>query len=375
MRTGPIGTTLPALAALSLVMVGAGPPDGPSPQTRPYEILLTPIVDPAPILADHPEFVAPIEETARFEAPILVDDPGANLEVRAWRFSYNARGIIEVPNRLRGDRTAVVVVHPWGIDDGQGWVTPEPAGAAFQCTPVKNEVVLDHAREVVDPFLRAIRGRVGLVAYSLPGTEDPIRGKLYRSLRRSPTPGEREEGRGELAAALRSFSYRGEELPSGFPVSAETPTIDYLRRFPGLDAGPTYDPPGFWELPIPVMAPISVEPEDVVAYDGEGYGPLRDFLKAEGIRHILLAGYNTDMCVCSTTAGYENLRRDFDVFLVGDATIATFPANPRPSLATNAAVSFAALDLFITQVSWIRPMDATTSGGAAAGDSTGSDTP
>ena len=45
--------------------------------------------------------------------------------MRAWRFSYNARGIIEVPNRLRADRTAVIVVHPWGIDDGQGWNTPE----------------------------------------------------------------------------------------------------------------------------------------------------------------------------------------------------------------------------------------------------------
>jgi nicotinamidase-related amidase len=88
---------------------------------------------------------------------------------------------------------------------------------------------------------------------------------------------------------------------------------------------------------------------------------LRDFLNAQGITHVLLAGYNTDMCVCSTTAGYENLRRDFDVFLVGDATIATFPANPRPSLATNAAVSFAALDLLITQVSWIRPMSAIAS--------------
>ena len=64
--------------------------------------------------------------------------PRADLDVRAWRFSYNARGIIEVPNRLRADRTAVIVVHPWGIDDGQGWSTPEPAGVAFQCTPAKN---------------------------------------------------------------------------------------------------------------------------------------------------------------------------------------------------------------------------------------------
>src|SRR5690242_8978449 len=159
--------------------------------TRTYENRLTPIADPRPILADYPEFVEPVRETARFEAPVLVDDPGADLSVRAWRFSYNARGIVEVPNRLDARRTAVVVVHPWGIDDGQGWSTPEPAGVAFQCTPFKNRVVLDHAATVINPLLKALRGKVGLVAYSLPGTEDPIRRKLYRSVRGRPNAADR----------------------------------------------------------------------------------------------------------------------------------------------------------------------------------------
>ena len=74
---------------------------------RRYLNTLTPIKDPQPLLADFPEFVAPIVETRRYEAPILVDDPQADLSVRAWRFSYNARGIIELPNRLRADQTAV----------------------------------------------------------------------------------------------------------------------------------------------------------------------------------------------------------------------------------------------------------------------------
>jgi hypothetical protein len=347
--------------ALWVLCVAGAAPEDPTGKTRTYSNRLTPITDPRPILADFPQFVAPIEETARFEAPVLVDDPKADLEVRAWRFSYNARGIIEVPNHLRSDRTAIVVVHPWGIDDGQGWDTPEPAGAAFQCTPVKNAIALDHAKEVINPFLIAWRDRVGAVVYSLPGTEDPIRAKLYRSVRSTPTPDDRAEGERELTATLRSFSYQGSALPEQIDVSTDTPTIDYFRAFRGLDAGPTYDPPGFWNLPIPVMKPIDVASDDVVIYDGEGYDLLRELLQSQGIRHVLLAGYNTDMCVCSTTAGYENLRKDFNVFLIGDATLATFPANPRPSLATNAAVSFAALDLFITQVSWIRPRDITHS--------------
>src|SRR5438034_2265092 len=104
---------------------------------RIYQNRPSPIPHPKPLLADHPEFVEPIRETARFESPALVDDVDADLEVRAWRFSYNARGIIEVPNRLRAADTAIIVVHPWAIDDGQGWTTPEPAGVAFACTPEK----------------------------------------------------------------------------------------------------------------------------------------------------------------------------------------------------------------------------------------------
>jgi hypothetical protein len=67
------------------------------------------------------------------------------------------------------------------------------------------------------------------------------------------------------------------------------------------------------------------------------------------------------MCVCSTTAGYKNLQQNFDVFLLGDATIATFPGHPTPRFATTSAVSFAALNLFITQVSWVRPVIASAS--------------
>ena len=42
------------------------------------------------------------------------------------------------------------------------------------------------------------------------------------------------------------------------------------------------------------------------------------------------------------------------VFLVGDATLATFPANETPQYATNAHVSFASLNQLITQVSWVQ---------------------
>jgi hypothetical protein len=345
------------VAVVGVALAGAAhAAAGEDSSTRVYENRLKPIVDPRPILADFPQFVEPVREVTRFEAPMLIDDPGADMEVRAWRFSYNARGIIEVPNRLRADRTAVIVVHPWGIDDGQGWRTPEPAGVAFQCTPAKNKIVLDHAATVINPFLKSLRSKVRVVAYSLPGTEDSIRKKIYRSFRGQPGEIERQQGRSELKSKLASFPYHGQAIPTSLAVSADQPTINYFKQFPGLDAGKAYEGLGFWELPIPVMNSIDVDLRDVVIYDGEGYPSLRGFLKTQGVRHVLLAGYNTDMCVCSTTAGYKNLAQDFDVFLVGDATIATFPAQPTPRFATTSSVCFAALNLFITQVSWVRPI-------------------
>ena len=321
---------------------------------RIYENKLTPIADPRPLLADHPEFIEPVREPARYEAPLLVQDKDADLQVRAWRFSYNARGIIEMPNRLRAASTAVIMVHPWGIDDGQGWRTPEPAGAADFCTPTKNHLAGRHTREVINPFLKALRGRVALVMYSLPGAEDPIRKKLYRSMTSKPTESDRRLGARELKEKLNGFAYQAGTLPATLELSQDKAVVDYFQQFRGLDPGPRFNNAGFWDLPIPVTRDVDVDPNDVVIYDTPGYKPLKQFLQKQGIRNILLTGYCTDMCFCRTTAGYQNLSQDFNVFLVGDATLATFPANPTPRFATNAAISFASIDQLITQISWIK---------------------
>jgi hypothetical protein len=340
-----------ALVLSTTLAIGAPPP--PSAPTRAYENTLRRLDHPAPLLADHPEFVQPVNELVRFEGPVLVDDPDADLDVRAWRFSYNARGIVEMPNRLKAAQTAVIFVHPWGIDDGQGWRTPEPAGAADFCTTEKNHLAGRHTREVIVPFLRAMRSRVACVMHSLPGPEDPIRHKLYRSFSHNPGAAERAEGARELAAKLGNFDYHAQPLPAQIQLSADKPVIDYFKQFPGLDAGARYDGAGFWELPIPISRDVDAQPADVVIYDAAGYEPLKHFLQENGVRHILLVGYATDKCFCKTTAGYENLSRDFNVFLVGDATLATFPSNDSPRYATNAHISYAAIDHLITQVSWI----------------------
>ncbi len=366
-RSPVLGFALGSLATLAAVF-GFAPPPKPvvaatttdpaaSPKVakaRIYDNTLTPIKDAKPLLADFPQFVEPLIESRRFEAPRLVDDANADLDVRAWRWSYNARGIIEMPNRLRAKETAIIVVHPWAVDDEWGWKTPEPNGAVDFCTPEKNALAAKHTREVIDPFLKRLRPSAAFVMYSLPGPADRVRTKVYRSFAKMPTPDERIAGEKELRKELASYSYKGEPLPAKLALTADKPVIDYFRQFPGLDAGPQYNGEGFWKLPIPVSTAIMVDPNDVVIYDAEGYPPLRDFLKKNGVRHVLLTGYATDMCFCKATAGYENLSKDFNVFLVGDASLATFPANSTPRFATNAHISFASLNQLVTQVNWVK---------------------
>ena len=346
--------TICLIAWLSLLLLQPTAAASATEPARAYENRLTPIRKPKPLLADYLEWIEPIRETNRWEAAPVVDDVDADLHVRGWRWSYNARGIIEVPNHLRASQTAVIMVHPWGIDDGQGWNTPEPAGVADFCTPAKNHLAAKHTRQVIDPLLKSLRPNVAEVLVSLPGKCDPIRRKLYRSFAHNPDPAERREGAAELDAKLRGFNYQGQPLPSTISLSTNKPLVDYFKQFPGLDASAKFNNAGFWELPIPVTRDIDLQPNDVVIYDAEGYDALRQFLQSKQIRHVLLTGYATDMCFARTCAGYENLSRDFNVFLVGDATLATFPAHVTPKYATSAHIAFASLNQLITQVSWIR---------------------
>jgi hypothetical protein len=350
---GSAGTAAAWLALQPAAAKPTTPPVAVAP-TRVYDNTLTPIADPKPLLADFPRYVEPVTERQRFEAARLVDDPDGDLDVRAWRFSYNARGIIEMPNRLRAKETAIIMVHPWAVDDEWGWKTPQPNGVVDFCTPEKNALAYRHTKEVVNPFLKRLRGKVALVMYSLPGPADPIRTKVYRSFTKTPTAAERAAGEKELRKVLAAYPYTGKPLPGKLTLSTDKPVVDYFKQFPGLDAGSRYNGDGFWKLPIPVSTAVDVAAEDVVIYDAEGYAALRAFLKAHGIRHVLLTGYATDMCFCRTTAGYQNLSPDFNVFLVGDASLATFPANATPRFATSAHLSFAALDHLITQVNWVR---------------------
>ena len=95
LQTGPplfcskrlFGRVLPGLCGRGLhgfgVAVRAGTAPSDPPVARTSENQLTRIADGRPLLADHPEFVEPVRESVRYEAPLLVNDAKADLAVRA----------------------------------------------------------------------------------------------------------------------------------------------------------------------------------------------------------------------------------------------------------------------------------------------------
>jgi len=309
--------------------------------------------DPPPLLEDYPEFVAPLACDDRYLAPPVVLDPGADLSVRAWRYWYNARGIVEMENRLEAKATAILTVHPWGVDDDHGLRTPEPAGCAFLCTPRKNLFVTRHMERVLNPFLRRLRDRVALVACSMPGKEDEIRRLMYASIETAPEQLDPDRGERLLRELFEGETFTGKPLASEIELDPNRPVSSYMRGTPSTDAHTGTNGERFWDLPMPVHAALDRHVSDLVFYDDEGYPKVRDYLGERGIRHVLLAGYCTDMCVKATTCGYENLSQDFNVFLVGDATMATFPAAASPALATRIALHNAALWQLVTQAGWV----------------------
>ena len=313
------------------VPLGASP-DAPQPrthaETRTYDNTLTPIKDPKPLLADFPEFVEPVRESRRFEAPRLVDDAAPTSTSGPGAARTTPAASSRCPTASARRRRPSSWSTPGRSTTAGAGRRPSRTASCDFCTPEKNHLAARHTREVIDPFLKSLRGKVAFVMYSLPGPADPIRKKVYRSFAKTPTADERAAGREGIAEGAQRVQLQGAaSCRTKLTLSTDKPVIDYFRQFPGLDAGPRYNGEGFWELPIPVSTAVTVEPDDVVIFDAEGYAPLRDFLKKNGVRHVLLTGYATDMCFCRTTAGYENLSKDFNVFLVGDATLATFPAN------------------------------------------------
>jgi hypothetical protein len=206
---------------------------------------------------------------------------------------------------------------------------------------------------VLNPFFWRLRSHVALVGHSLPGIEDEIRRLLYPSISTKPEELDVERGEKLLAELFSKHKFEGNPLREKLILDENRPVKSYFEQTPSTDAGDYYNGKEFWQLPMPIVKCLKCAPNDLVFYDGEGYPKVRDYLKDIGVRHILLTGYATDMCVIGTTCGYENLSQDFNVFLVGDATLATYPASTTPKYATQVALANAALRQMVTQVNWV----------------------
>lgn len=276
--------------------------------------------------------------------PVIVDE-NPTLRVRAWRWSYNLDGIVSMNNYLNGENTAILIVHPWGIDGNDNIDTPRPNGVVFMGTREKNLIYHRHLRDVVNPFLNRMRGNVKLVAYSLPGIPDEIRECMYRSPVSVGLEFSIDRGRNQYDLLKKSKNLKGNYMEV---IHSDHTIKDYFIHNRGMDDSVKYDGE-FWDIPILLSNDLAYDrANDIVFYDQMGYEMVKDYLQNLGIKNILLLGYATDLCYKETTCGYQNLSEDFNVFLVGDGTLATFPAASNPAEATTAAIAKASVDHLIT---------------------------
>ncbi|MEA1952695.1 MAG: dockerin type I domain-containing protein, partial [Planctomycetota bacterium] len=260
-----------------------------------------------------------------------------DLTLSAWRYSDTAGGIVKSENVLASEQTALIVVNPWGIEDGQGWGFPQAynqSGYAFMGLLPDNIHYNSQLDDVVKGFVDSTRGRVPLVMYGMPGGPDATRSKLYRDYTHQPSLADQAAGEVEI----------------------ET----YLGGLTGSQ----------WPDKIPVAAPLEYRPGDMVAYDDLGYGQLKTYLQTSGIENVLLAGYAADTHLATATAGYMNLKNDFNVFVVGDAAMSAWPVSTSvPSGYTRISTRDALLDaagvddVAVTQVSWIEKLARDPAGG------------
>ncbi len=321
-----------------------------------YDNRIKKIKAPSPLLKGNQSMISTVYNSEeRYEGNPLIYNKGADIVVRAWRYSHRVRGIIELNNYIDSEKTAVIIVHPWGVDDDNLLNTSEPCGATFMGTPEKNALYHKHLKEVVLPFIDKMRDSIDEILYSLPGEEDEIRKLFYHSVSTPSGKLDRKKGQIEYEKLLKKYSFSGNQLPDSFQLNGDSLTRSYFKNFSGIGADEFYDG-DFWKVPLLLASDISYKGTDKVIYDGEGYEIVKSYLKEKGIENILLCGYATDACVVSTTAGYENLEKDFNVFVVGDCTLATFPAVNSAGEFTSVALCKASISHFITETAWIQKL-------------------
>lgn len=338
-----------------------------------YRNSLEKIKNPLPILADHADFVEPLRFETRYLAPPVVNDEWGRLEVRSWRYWYNARGIIEMVNRLDPSATAVINLMAWGVDDGGGFRTPAPAGVVLAGTPEKNALYPRQIAEVVNPFIRRLSGQIALVGHTLPGQEDPVRKLLYPSISTGRESLDPPAGKRKLEEIFTARTFKGPAQEESLELDGNAPLTSYFQQTPSSHASVRGNGPGFEEIPVPLANDIFRCPNDIVFYDGEGYEKVRDYLRKKGIRHILVMGFiekstilpthpragaesadKTVMDRIGTALDIERLGKDFNIFLVGDAVRTTFPGSTTPRYAVQAALAKLAGENMITQAGWVK---------------------
>jgi len=327
-----------------------------TPSTISYNNQLIDIPIPDDFLEDYQEYIDLFPSLNAALGQPLVVNQSPSLEIMSWRSSYNFRGIILIPQYFNRECTAVIVMHPWSVnEEAWGLKVPEPHGVCFD-TPDSLDGYKSHMETKIQPFIDAVRPYVKHIAFSLPGSKDTLRKNIYLSGGNKSIQAQKS-----LQHLLDQFNYFGYSIPTSLSLNPLLPITDYFRLFPPLDASDYYNGKGFWNLPIPLHTSLLWNESDLFFFDGEGYESIKRQLKKKGIKNILLCGYALNLCIKGSVLGYENLKKDFNVLIVADACLSSSRATPFTPLLTFSDIFDCSLNNLMTQTSWVKPQQNTLS--------------
>lgn len=244
-----------------------------------YKHTLKPVKNDIPILADYPEFIKPIDNINRLQAPPLINTDKSDLEVLCWRYSKNLDALIQMNNKLKASETAVLIVHPWGIDDGQGWNTPEPDVFILFGKNYKNEIYQQHVSKVLNPFLNNVRNKVKTIVYTMPGDERKLRTKLYSTIYSKKSTDNKKISIEVKEQLKKEIYHKGQPLPVDLKLNQNLPvTTAYFEAFGYAMTEPYMPPELFSQAPLPISKNINYNSDDIVFFDSDGYKKLKEYL-------------------------------------------------------------------------------------------------
>ncbi len=298
-----------------------------------------------------PYFDSIVLENSISGAPIILKD-SSMLSIRAMRYSYNFRSMIIHDINIDPQETALIVIHPIDIDNGE-ISTVMPLGAYFMGTPSKNTIASKHMKEVLNPFIQKMRKQLKKIIFIMPFYSKTDLVKLY-SMKGDTYQGIDSNYLNEYLLKINKYNYEGIDTHLPLILKGRSILNSYFNEFPGLMLNNTKNNIEFSKLPFRINRDIILSEGDLILFDDMSLESFDSLLLSMDIKNLIYSGYAMDLCVKKLNQGYEKTAPLYNIFVCIDAGLTTFPGDDGLNKYNTVNALNTSFLYFITQIGWIK---------------------